>query len=528
MKYLFPLSIVLISFQLHAQNEVKPEAQHVIEYDFETKDPPSVPPAKHGQNSVYRIININKFIYEVKIESSQSDYYSEKPDIFDLLKYEQQNENSIGKEIGEAGDPDTNTGEQQSLENLGSEKAFLENNQMQFNLLTQKMSALKAGPQSSESDIIQQELQTRIENLEQVIEEQNNTISDLRSIIQDEYLTRTGELFSYAFQVDLMHMKLEEAKTLKNKLVRLTVTDNLTFEEAEYGLKIILEDYPLADNPNKMLSRFKESIRRYKTDESLYRIDPVVLKHFNDDPGKVFNSIKNLSEEIEETKKKVDDSNYPKIITDINDLYSKLKNENNYVAVSSPVQAKRDIINYKVTIQPRKDIKSLDAMGKREFDTTVPIHGGVKIDFSTGLTISSGLNNKTYNTSISPIDSTKTIITENNNNNIGTLSIAGLMHISPRTSNRAKLAGTFGLGLNAADLNAAQVYVGGSGIFGVENRFILTIGATMAQVDYLKSEYELNEPISTELVNPEDLTEKVNRVGFFIGFSYNLTNKKKE
>jgi len=46
-------------------------------------------------------------------------------------------------------------------------------------------------------------------------------------------------------------------------------------------------------------------------------------------------------------------------------------------------------------------------------------------------------------------------------------------------------------------------------------------------VDYLKGKYSLNTEISTEDID-DDLTAKVARAGWFIGFTSNLTNKKKE
>jgi hypothetical protein len=57
-------------------------AQSKVEYNFETKEPPTVTPATLGQLTVFKINNINKFLYDVKIEAKQTEYNSEPPAVF--------------------------------------------------------------------------------------------------------------------------------------------------------------------------------------------------------------------------------------------------------------------------------------------------------------------------------------------------------------------------------------------------------------------------------------------------------------
>jgi hypothetical protein len=50
---------------------------------------------------------------------------------------------------------------------------------------------------------------------------------------------------------------------------------------------------------------------------------------------------------------------------------------------------------------------------------------------------------------------------------------------------------------------------------------------SLASVDYLNGKYSLDKDIETESIG-EYLTEKTTRTGWFISFTYNLINKKKE
>ncbi|MEO7991200.1 MAG: hypothetical protein ABI663_16740, partial [Chryseolinea sp.] len=184
-------------------------------------------------------------------------------------------------------------------------------------------------------------------------------------------------------------------------------------------------------------------------------------------------------------------------------------------------------INYNVKITPRKGIETLTALENRNFNIEVPINGGVKIDFSTGLFVTTNLHDRKYSKTIISSDTSKSTITENKNNSIAQLSLGALMHVSPRLSGNFKPGFTFGLGLNSTDLSNAQVFAGASAMFGSTERFIVSSGISLADVDYLSGKYSLNTPIENSMIDSA-LTEKSVRAGWFISFTYNLTNKKKE
>nr|WP_321355612.1 hypothetical protein [uncultured Draconibacterium sp.] len=519
----FPITLILLI--LVSINSIS-MAQNVVKYDFESKNPPEIPVAELGENSIFKIININKFLYEVKIETSQSEFNSEPPAVFsNIFQIEKKEESTIPKEVIDQTDADVAAKE--SAFSLASEKSSLEWNKLKLESLSEDLLEYKAVPDTLQDLDKITELNEKINSLKNEIENQNSTIQQLNDIIDDEYFGIISGVYSNAESVNESFEKLEEAKSIKNKLIQLSLTDGLTHKDAIIKLNAMKNDYPFMQKPEKLLTAFNSSYRNFKTNIQLYSINQVVLAHYKDDPKKVEESTKNLVTEVENIKKKVDTYNYDELFQNVNKLFSELKNESNYFIASDPIQAQKDIINYNVTITPRKGIESLSPLETRHFITEVPISGGVKIDFSTGLIVTSGLHNRSYSTSISPNDSTKSIISKNSNNNLGNLSLGALMHISRRTTDNFKLGGTLGLGLNTTDLNDASVFAGVSGMFGSQERFIISLGLAMAKVDYLKSEYSLDKEILTNQLS-DDLTEKTTRIGAFISFSYNLTNKKKE
>ena len=117
--YLLSILLALITTFTYAQN--------IVTYDFESKDPPKIPIAKLGENSVYKIININKFLYEVKIESSQSEFNSEPPAVFsNVFQMEKKEESSITQEAKQVIEQtDAELGEKESAFSLAMEKSSL-------------------------------------------------------------------------------------------------------------------------------------------------------------------------------------------------------------------------------------------------------------------------------------------------------------------------------------------------------------------------------------------------------------------
>lgn len=510
--------------------------QHEVEYNYKSKKMLPITPADHGSISTFRISNINKFLYQVKISSSQSDFISKPPVVFSSIFVLEKKEQTLLKETAQKAiqNIQKDNKDKETAVELMNNMAELLRTQMNLNSYYAEISLLEIQQPdtiSTKADSLNkikiEQLNKEIEMLNKKIKELDGIILKLTKALDNEFSKKTVDIFSKGLFVSEAFDQLEDCKTVKNKLIRIAMTDGLDFNQAIDNLNEVYKEYPNLNKPEKLLSAFEKSYRQFNTSLQLYSIDPVVVMQNEDEASSTYESIKALGAEIEEIKKRVDKTEYEKLFNEINELHSALRNINNYFIVSDPIQAKKDIINYEVKIEPKKGLETLTALEDRNFSIEVPIRGGVKIDFSSGLCFTSNLYDRKYSSSVSQEDTTLSNIKEHKDNNIGKFSLGAFLHVSLRSTYSIKPGFTFGLGLNSEDLSNMQVYIGGSIIIGQNERFIVSSGISFAYVDYLKGQYSLKAP--TKTIDIEDtLTEKSILAGWFVSFSYNLTNSKED
>ncbi|MEO7991385.1 MAG: hypothetical protein ABI663_17670, partial [Chryseolinea sp.] len=316
--------------------------QQIIEYNFLTKDPPKVTPLVIGTSSTFRINNINKFLYEVKIESSQSEFNSDPPAIFStIFKFEKKEESTGKLEADKVIENSSESTEKKETALLfGMEKALLYKNKQMLFSIKEDLSVLNERPDSlKENDKISQ-LGVVIEDLKNKIKDQEGKIIELYKAIDNEYLKKTTEIHVNGRIVSEAFDQLEEAKTIKNKLIRISLTDGLNYQKATGILNQLILEYPYILKPEKLLSSFQSSYNSFKTSLQLYSVNTAVKTHFGNDDEKLKESTSSLSKEIEEIKSNVDKFDYTKLFEEINQLLTELNNENNYFISSDPVQAK--------------------------------------------------------------------------------------------------------------------------------------------------------------------------------------------
>ncbi|MFA0960234.1 hypothetical protein AB9P05_00350 [Roseivirga sp. BDSF3-8] len=172
---------------------------------------------------------------------------------------------------------------------------------------------------------------------------------------------------------------------------------------------------------------------------------------------------------------------------------------------------------------------------KRTYE--IPILGGMKLDFSTGV-IGSGMVDENFLivnagsrmdsvfaddgsfTGMEEIEQKKVIKEEDDDFKIG---FGVLSHIYPRISTYVNLSLTAGF-MVEEDL-AVQFPVGGSVLLGRKSRFILSGGFIFGKAQRLSSKYQLNEVVDASVfegVDESQLTkEKTNR-GYFMSITYNF------
>ncbi len=491
-------------------------SQNSVEYDFKTKSLDTIKPVKIGENCVFKVKNINKFIYEVKIKSSQSEFYSEPPEVFsNMLKIEKHETNTVQSAVDGVNEQINRSPVGQEMKNK-----YLKIQDLEDSLENKKYT--KSDPEGLRKNIdsisskFYFELNQKQEDKGFDNEDINKLIFKRLTIIQSK-----GKILSKSFY------RLEETKDIKNKLIRISLIDGIKYDEVKEKVDDLLKEYSNLLELNSLLKAFEENYDIVKRVSEVYKLEIINKCKGQGIDDNTFASVEALLKEADKLNYKVSAYDYNLLFQEINKLYTELLNENNYFVVSDPIQAKEDIINYNLIIKPREGNDPIFASEERDFNVEVPIYGGVKIDFSTGFFVTNNLYNRKYSISNYLADSSMSIISQDKNNSLAQFSLGALLHVSKRCNKNFKPALTFGLGLNSTDLTNLQAFLGLSAMLGSSERFIISTGLSLANVDYLKGKYSLGNP-TLNLNDDTPLTEKVIKAGWFISFTYNLTSKKKE
>ncbi len=162
------------------------------------------------------------------------------------------------------------------------------------------------------------------------------------------------------------------------------------------------------------------------------------------------------------------------------------------------------------------NVENLTQIKSQEVDITVK--GDLKINSSVGVSFPYYKNNSEFINKDS-------VITSIEGNNF-TPNISAFLNFYPYNGKNAAIGGTFGVGVPiSSDGKNFNFLMGGSTIFGSDNRLIINFGATLGQVNKLDQGYEVGDMLGDAL----DLvpTRKAYQWGGFIGISFALANVKK-
>lgn len=493
----------------------------VLNYDFKTKTPDKVPFCTYNQFVTYRINNINRLLYNVKISSDQTTYQSEAPSgvsqMFNITK----NETEVAsKKTDSLLEVQTN-----------NNKALVDSIKTKTNLEIQLAYNIQELSEIDDLQITQKNaLSTKNGEITNRIDKINGIINDSKGF-QLLNLNLLQQLHSSIIKVFKSYNHLENAKRINNELVAFSVKD-IDFITSSERVNSILKAYPSIKYPELILSDFNNFYVEFTKNLSLY--NQLLDKRINDKSSKpdqiqkdqqTTANLTSILNEITRLKSNVDNFDFSSLFASLNNILFELKKESNFFITSDPVQANKDVVNFKIDISPISRVNSASNLDQRNFSTTVPVVGGYKFDFSTGIFITSGLHDRQYRTVTVSKDTS--IIAMNRNDNLVNISIGALMHISKRCNNNIKVGGSIGTGLSSSDFSKLNTFFGPCLIIGKQEQLIITAGIAISQVDYLKSKYTLNNPIANSEIDVT-LTEKATRLGCFISFTYNLTSNKKE
>ncbi len=326
-------------------------------------------------------------------------------------------------------------------------------------------------------------------------------------------------------------VKLEQWKVKYDGLMNIVQTDGLTGDSIIYlvnqyignkqPLTIIEKGSEDLQTVEKVISEFLKAAEKMKAaNAKVGKNEEIVISDaiLDDD----LKRIKELSENIQKF-------NYPAFFNKFSILLKQATNPKSYYVNSVPVFASQDYIKFHISITPREDLKYAQLLQAIEFEYPIRVTRGIKIDYSTGLFFSfDEARGRTYRLDPLSGDTASVFVMHNTPNAVALPALGAAIHGSWRFNPAFAAGGMLGLGLNSTTITDANFYVGLSGIFGWEERFILNAGYAFNRVDYLKENYYVGQVLNKNAVSANELTAKTLRGGLFIGLTFNLSNKKKE
>lgn len=345
-----------------------------------------------------------------------------------------------------------------------------------------------------------------------------NYISDVKKLYMELYLSaenvsRINDCYNnYIAKVYTPELSFTEYKKIKEKegLENAVITDreklNGFYSEIAGFEKIRAE----------LLMRLND-IDLYKIREKLSE-----LPHGESLWTDLNNDISEIKKDVNAISKTINELNIRKKLNYVETLDRVLSMESSYTYTSVPIQGFEDYLQFDVNVLSKEKVSGdtyiIDR--SRTFRYKEYLKGGIRFDFSIGTVFDIGRKQQEFD--IVQNNYGYEIIQATNNQYIPT--IAGMLHSSWRSANNFALGFTLGVSMDMTKLQLNSLFPGVSLLIGKTDKIIFTAGPSLRKVSQLTNGFSLNTPLTSP---PEGYTSESYKIGWFIGVSWNLTNKQK-
>jgi uncharacterized protein YqiB (DUF1249 family) len=216
-------------------------------------------------------------------------------------------------------------------------------------------------------------------------------------------------------------------------------------------------------------------------------------------------------------------------IQDLIDNYNRL-NRANFTYVSEPFKATKDEVNLHLNFRA-DTLLACNYPSRLTAQSSIPVVGGWKVDFSTGVMMSGKFrNNNFFGQELyyegAPEDSAHFFIRQKQSGARLLLSIGAFAHLYKRTGRQVSWALSPGISTTTA-FDGFLFHLGGSALLGRETRLVVTLGATFRESTLLDRRYRVDTMYPAAALPQEVPTIRVfPRGGWFLAFTYNLSSFK--
>lgn len=217
---------------------------------------------------------------------------------------------------------------------------------------------------------------------------------------------------------------------------------------------------------------------------------------------------------IEFLAEKVEQSDFPQLVTDLLTLYDWLV-PSSFTFESDPIypEENADEVEVNISIEPRPGIDNT-LWKKRQFTHILPIKGGWKLDFSSGIT---GLAMPEQSYIMVAVPDTQLVTLKVEKSDKLNFGLSALLHAHYRSA--GYFTGGVSVGVAVGQDQGTRYLVGGSLFIGRKERMVATAGIAFGKVNKLSNSQTVDTqyPLGTAVE-----TVSRYRVGGFLGISYNL------
>ena len=544
---------------------------YVIRYDFHTKtyDTNNVRP-RINQPVIFKVVNINRFAYDVVVTSRDSMLViAESAEVKEPgARQEEPPPSEVG--LADAAVPQISNADAQGtiaerantanswdsllkqvrlessrniLEKSAYEKSlrlfYLSNDSMNYEMQIRSLRGV--GVLSDSANAARQQLTLSLDEARrmmhdirtdldrnnrelQVIQDQLRVINIHNEIVRN-YANRLVDLRSSYSDLLKGYRNAWEVFRKYNQLLSIASQPLLSppeFRKSCVDSSLLLNDQAISRYRiyiSEFFNKLADFYLQYETIMNDYEITRIL----NDEGRrKLQASSKALKNSADRMAQVVRDRKPGEVIDKIVHIYSTMLKDDAYEIASAPIQPSQDLVVFDISIKHKytKEYRDDRAFSYREY-----VRGGLRYDFSTGLVIGFGINDRTYHTIDTDADSVR--IVSNSRSNRYMPSIAAMLHASFRSWRQVNVGFTLGASISTSELDINSLYPGISLMIGKGEKIIITGGPALKKINYLDSKYlEGNVYASSEFPQGVPVVSTF-RFGWFAGISYNLTQKQR-
>jgi|GEM_PF-6333364 len=562
-------NICLLNAQIYKKDSLKNKKRlttKVVTYNFKEGkfEDEYATYIKHNEPIALRIIYINRLAYQTFINANDIRIVDE--NLSDSLKKVKNFVNDDIVKIFIKENPSMNfttNSLKTNTDNILDSKEKKQNKKQLSDLLQKlklkeneiEKSRLKIKSLQTDSLNIEIQLQDILQekNKEKISNEKYALLKTINSAESDIRL-KTSEINNIYNEIDSIKSLIEEENSLQNeynKLIDNVEKKNKIFTKHVQNMQNIIsaysnyidfiktpmlskelyirecDKYAILNNQNPYYGLIKEFTESYNDiSEDLNGSDPAqVLSRLKEVDKSKFDLanvyITQLKLYVEDTYSKLKASQLNQLINNTQIADALLKTTEPYEFESNPIQPLEDMVQFNVQIKKNNETSLV-----KNFTYTEYVQKGVRWDFSVGAVFDFVISRQTYDLQNTG-NNDKVKIVENNRNQFYP-SLAGMLHSSFRTGNTVTWGISFGASLDISEFKLNSFFPGLSIMLGKREKTIITAGPSFSNVTQLKKYYFQNiDKEYDKTLDVNSITTNNFKIGFFVGITYNLTNKQR-